>query len=74
LASVRPGEGEPISTKENRLVAPVHRGKDGKGPYYQWGDSGKKYHYEAGKKKSRETAKQKAEKQGQAARASGYKG
>jgi hypothetical protein len=55
-------------------MAPVHRGKDGKGAYYQWGDSGKKYHYEAGKKKSRETAKQKAEKQGQAARASGYKG
>ena len=27
---------------------PVQRSKDGKGPYYQWGDSGKKYHYEAG--------------------------
>lgn len=53
---------------------PVHRGKDSKGPYYQWGDSGKKYRYEAGARKSRETAKGKAEKQGRAARASGYKG
>lgn len=53
---------------------PVHRGKDSDGPYYQWGDSGRKYHYEAGKKQSREAAKRKATKQGQAARASGYKG
>jgi hypothetical protein len=53
---------------------PVHRSKDSKGPYYQWGDSGKKYHYTAGDKSSREAAKKKAEKQGQAARASGYKG
>jgi hypothetical protein len=53
---------------------PVHRGKDGKGPYYQWGDSGKKYHYTTGNDQSRKQAKSKAEKQGQAARASGYKG
>lgn len=53
---------------------PVHRGKDTEGPFYQWGDSGKKYHYTAGNDKSRKAAKQKAEKQGQAARASGYKG
>jgi hypothetical protein len=53
---------------------PVRRGKDKNGPYYQWGDSGKKYHYEAGVKKSREAAKDKAEKQGRAARASGYTG
>ena len=53
---------------------PVHRGKDSDGSYYQWGDSGKKYHYEAGDKNSRERAKDKAEKQGRAARASGYKG
>ena len=55
-------------------MPPVHRGKDVQGPYYQWGDSGKKYHFQAGEKKSREAAKQKATKQGQAARASGYKG
>lgn len=55
-------------------MPPVHRGKDGTGPYYRWGDTGKKYRYEAGEKKSRVAAKQKAEKQGRAARASGYKG
>jgi hypothetical protein len=53
---------------------PVHRGKDNKGPYYQWGDSGKKYHYTAGNDQSRSQAKKKAEKQGQAAHAGGYKG
>lgn len=53
---------------------PVHRGEDSNGPYYQWGDSGKKYHYESGNKSARETAKRNAEKQGRAARASGYRG
>lgn len=53
---------------------PVHRSKDSKGPYYQWGKSGKKYHYESGNEASREEAKKKAQKQGQAARASGYRG
>jgi hypothetical protein len=53
---------------------PVHRSKDGRGPYYQWGDSGKKYHYEAGNQDSRKNAKKKAERQGRAARASGYRG
>jgi hypothetical protein len=53
---------------------PVHRGKDSKGPFYQWGGEGKKYHYTSGSKSSRDAAKKKAEKQGQAARASGYRG
>ncbi|HET9259972.1 MAG TPA: hypothetical protein VFP42_07575 [Acidimicrobiia bacterium] len=53
---------------------PVRRGKDGDGPYYRWGESGKKYHYESGNKSSREKAKASAEKQGRAARASGYRG
>lgn len=53
---------------------PVHRSKDSKGPYYQWGDSGKKYHYESGDTSSRDSAKSKAERQGRAARASGYDG
>jgi hypothetical protein len=53
---------------------PVHRGKDSEGPYYQWGGSGKKYHYQAGDKASRDAAKEKAEKQGRAARARGYQG
>ena len=53
---------------------PIHRRKDSEGPYYQWGDSGKKYHYEAGNEKSRKAAKAKAEKQAQAAHAAGYDG
>ena len=53
---------------------PVHRGEDSDGPYYQWGDSGKKYRYEAGDEESRERAKEKAEEQAQAAYASGYEG
>lgn len=53
---------------------PVKRGKDGNGPFYQWGTSGKKYRYTSGEHSSREAAKKKAEKQGQAAWASGYRG
>ena len=53
---------------------PVTRGKDSNGPYYRWGKNGKKYHYESGNQSSRETAKKKAERQGKAARASGYDG
>jgi hypothetical protein len=57
-----------------RHQMPVRRRQDGDGPYYQWGDSGKKYRYKSGDKESREQAKRKATKQGQAARAAGYKG
>lgn len=53
---------------------PVNRSKDSKGPYYQWGDAGKKYYYEAGNEESRERAKQKAKRQGKAAHAAGYEG
>lgn len=53
---------------------PVQRGNDGDGPYYQWGGSGRKYRYRSGDKRSRENAKRNAEKQGRAARASGYRG
>lgn len=53
---------------------PVRRSKDSEGPYYQWGKSGKKYHYEAGDKESREAAKEKAKAQGRAAHAAGYGG
>ena len=31
---------------------PVRRREDAKGPYYQWGDSGKKYRYTSGTKAS----------------------
>ena len=53
---------------------PVRRSKDSQGPFYQWGTSGKKYRYKAGDKRSREAAKSKAGKQGQAAHAAGYGG
>lgn len=48
---------------------PVQRGKDKEGPYYRWGESGKKYHYESGDAASRKRAKSKAENQGQAIKA-----
>ncbi len=53
---------------------PVHRGADSEGPYYQWGDSGTKYHYKPGDRASRDAAKRRATKQGQAAHAHGYRG
>jgi hypothetical protein len=52
----------------------VRRRRDRKGPYYQWGDSGRKYRYTARDPRSRERAKQHATKQGQAAHAHGYRG
>ena len=45
---------------------PTMRGKDTKGCYYKYGDTGKKYYYTCGNKISRETAKKKAAKQGRA--------
>lgn len=54
---------------DQEVTMPVRRSKDKDGPYYQWGESGKKYHYEAGNAESRERAKSKAEKQGQAIKA-----
>lgn len=64
-----------VSLPETKGVPmPVHRSKDSEGPYYQWGESGKKYRYESGNKQSREKARKKAERQGRAARASGYRG
>lgn len=42
--------------------------------YYQWGNSGKKYHYTIGDKRSRQRARRKAEEQRSAAYASGYDG
>lgn len=53
---------------------PVHRGKDSSGPYYQWGNHGKKYYYTANNVKTRENAKNSATKQGQAAHAHGWQG
>lgn len=59
--------------KTTNCKMPVHRGVDHKGPYYQWGYStGKKYYYSIGDARSREVAKMRAIKQGQAVHASGW--
>jgi hypothetical protein len=52
---------------------PIHRGRDSKGYYYQWG-SQKKYYYIPGNIQSREKAYNKAVKQAQAIYSHGYKG
>jgi hypothetical protein len=52
---------------------PVQRKQDSKGGFYQWGNTGAKYRYTAGDAESRKKAEKKAQKQGAAARASGYK-
>ena len=47
------------------MKMPVHSGKDSKGTYYQWGHHGKKYYGKDGRAK--------AEKQGRAIKATGWK-
>ena len=44
---------------------PVHKGKDNKGSYYQYGGQ-KKYYFTPGKKQSEDAAKKRAGKQGRA--------
>lgn len=53
---------------------PVKRGRDKKGYFYRWGSSGKKYYFKKGDRSARTRAKNKAERQGRAIRASGYRG
>lgn len=53
---------------------PVHTGKDSKGCFARWGKHGKKYYYRCGDGKARSKAKEKANEQGRAAHASGYRG
>lgn len=45
---------------------PVERGTDEKGPFYRWGQHGKKYRYTSGNKRGREMAKRRANKQARA--------
>ena len=52
---------------------PIHRGRDSKGTYYQWGNQ-KKYYYKSGNPKSRKNAYNKTSKQAVAIYASGWKG
>lgn len=51
---------------------PLYRGKDKKGPYYQWGNQ-KKYHYKPNNDISRKNAKLKAIKQMYAIYINGYR-
>jgi hypothetical protein len=50
---------------------PVHTGSDAKGKFYQWGTHGKKYYYTT--ERSKQIAFKKAQRQGIAIYASGYK-
>lgn len=52
---------------------PVSRKQDSKGPYYQWGSKGAKYHYSSGNEAARKRAKHKAIIQGEAIKSKGYK-
>lgn len=56
------------------LTKPIRHGKDSKGCFAQWGNSGKKYYYKCGDKDARDRADSKAQGQARAAYASGYKG
>lgn len=53
---------------------PIHRGKDRRGPYFQWGNHATKYYYKSGDKQSRERAYKKCIKQMKAIFSSGYRG
>ncbi len=53
---------------------PVKRKQDTKGPYYQWGNHGKKYRYKPNNPISRQKAKEKAKRQGMAVHSSGWRG
>lgn len=48
---------------------PVMTGKDTKGCFARWGQSGKKYYYECGNNQALERAKSQAAKQGRAVHA-----
>lgn len=50
---------------------PVHTGSDTKGKFYQWGSHGKKYYYTT--ERSKQIAFKKAQRQGIAIYASGYR-
>lgn len=52
---------------------PIYRDRDSFGPYYQWGNHGKKYYYISGNVRSRTIAYNKSLKQAQAVYASGYR-
>ena len=52
--------------REKVLIMPIYDRNDEKGDYFQWGDRGKKYYYEANNEKSKKIARRKAWKQSRA--------
>lgn len=53
---------------------PIHNREDAGGPYFQWGEHGKKYYYKHGDAAGKADARDKAGRQARAAYAHGYKG
>lgn len=53
---------------------PIMKGRDSKGPYVKWSESGFKYRHTDGDKPSEDAATKKAKRQAEAIYASGYKG
>lgn len=51
---------------------PLHNRRDSKGPYFIWGERGKKYYYKANSKLSKSRAKSKAMKQARAIESSSH--
>ena len=64
------GRNNGIQKAETKEAAdqlmPVVRGQDSDGPFYRWGQRGKKYRYTAGSDRSRRVAREKAAAQGRA--------
>ncbi len=56
-----------------QLYMPVRNRRDHNGPYFQWGNHGKKYYYNPLSTRSVNIAAGKALRQGRAAHANGYK-
>ena len=52
---------------------PIHRSSDEHGPYYQWGNHGKKYYYMSGNIADRQNAYNNAYKQAIAIYVSGWR-
>ena len=52
---------------------PVHQRKDKNGPYFIWGNHGKKYYFDPKSDRSKENARQKAAIQGRAIKASQFR-
>ena len=48
---------------------PVYERRDARGPYFQWGDTGRKYYFDPGNLASAARARRRAHRQGQAVRA-----